>query len=330
MTTLTLRYDLRRPPFATASMAEIYAACLEQCSWADGVGFDTIVLSEHHGVEDGYLPAPLTMAGAVAGRTRRALINVSALLVPLHDPLRMAEDIAVVDLASGGRISVVAGLGYRAGEFEMFGVERRARGRRMEEHIEVMRKAWTGEPFRYRGQTVRVTPKPLQQPHPVILVGGSTEVAAKRAARLRLPFMPAIGDEQLAAIYREECRNQGFDEGWVLLPSGPGFVHVTEDPERDWDVISRHALHDARTYASWQTPGQRSAVTTSASNTEELKASGIYAVVTPDECLALAHKLGPGGALVFHPLMGGLAPDLGWASLELFASKVLPGLRAAG
>jgi len=325
VTNLTIRFDLRRPPFSKATMAELYAACLDQCEWADRHGFDTVVLSEHHGVEDGYLPSPLVMAAAIGARTSRMHISISALLVPLHDPLRLAEDVAVADLASGGRVSLVAGLGYRDAEFEMFGVDARSRGKAAEEAIAVMRRAWTGEPFEYRGATVRVTPTPLQRPHPPVLMGGSSETAARRAARLGLPFLPAIGDPALAAAYQEECERVGFGEGFVLLPSGPAFLHVTEDPERAWAEIAPHALYDSQTYASWQRPGQRSVVTTGASTAEELRQTGVYAVVTPEQCLEMVERQGVGG-LVFHPLMGGLSPELGWESLELFASKVLPRL----
>lgn len=323
MAILTLRFDLRRPPFSMVSAAEQYAACMDMSAWSDEHEFTTVVVSEHHGVEDGYLPAPLAMAGAILGRTRTVMVNVSALLVPLHDPLRLAEDIAVLDLASGGRLGIIAGLGYRPEEFEMFGVDRSRRGRIVEEHLEVMKQAWTGEPFEYRGRTVRVTPAPMTKPHPLVMVGGSTEKAARRAARLHLPFMPAIGDPELARIYDEERAAVGFEGGFTLLPSGPGFVHVTDDPERDWHRIAPHAMYDANTYAQWQTGNQRSQVTVHADSTDELRKSGVYAVVTPDECVALAQQH---GTLLFHPLMGGMPPDLGWQSLELFAAKVAPRL----
>jgi alkanesulfonate monooxygenase SsuD/methylene tetrahydromethanopterin reductase-like flavin-dependent oxidoreductase (luciferase family) len=323
--TFTIRFDLRIPEFAGVTPAEQYRACLEQSAWADRNGFTSVVVSEHHGVDDGYLPAPLSLAGVILGRTQSAMVTISALLIPLHDPVRLAEQIAVLDLASGGRLITVAGLGYRQEEFDMAGVPRQGRGRVMEEYVEVMRKAWTGEPFEWQGRQIRVTPRPLTTPHPLMMIGGSTEVAARRAARLQLPFMPAIGDEALAELYREECARVGYLGGWVLVPRGPGFVHVTEDPERDWARIAPHALYDAQTYASWQTPGQRSQVHVDADTIDELKASGVYRVVTPDECVALATDL-PGGGLVFHPLMGGMDPDLGWESLELFAAKVLPRL----
>jgi alkanesulfonate monooxygenase SsuD/methylene tetrahydromethanopterin reductase-like flavin-dependent oxidoreductase (luciferase family) len=318
-----LRLDLRRAPFATASHAELYAAALDMARWADEQGLWSVVLSEHHAVGDGFLPSPVAMAGAVAARTKRIPILISALIVPLHDPLRLAEDIAVVDLVSGGRFAFVAGLGYRPEEFEMFDVERSQRAVLLEENIEVMRQAWTGEPFSYKGRTVRVTPRPIQEPHPTIFIGGSTEKSAERAARLRLPFFPSVGDPALQARYDEECSRLGFEGGFTVLPSGPGFVHVSDDPDKAWTEIAPYALYDATTYSSWQTSDQRSQVATEAATADDLRASGVYAVVTPEECVAMAKE---NAGLTLHPLMGGMPPELGWESLELCASKVLPHL----
>src|ERR1041385_5816349 len=129
MTRIGIRYDLRVPPFATTTHAEMYAACLDQCAGADEHGFDFATVSEHHGVEDGFLPAPVTMAAAIAGRTRRIGINIAAILVPLHDPVRLAEQLAVAQLASGNRVSFVAGLGYRAEELEMAAVDPKSRSK---------------------------------------------------------------------------------------------------------------------------------------------------------------------------------------------------------
>ena len=129
MTMVALRYDLRVPAFASTTHAAQYRACLDQCAWGDEHGVDAIVLSEHHGTDDGYMPAPVTLAAAIAGCTRRAHLTISALLVPLHDPVRLAEQLATVDVLSGGRIGFIAGLGYRYEEFEMAGVDRKQRGR---------------------------------------------------------------------------------------------------------------------------------------------------------------------------------------------------------
>jgi alkanesulfonate monooxygenase SsuD/methylene tetrahydromethanopterin reductase-like flavin-dependent oxidoreductase (luciferase family) len=321
----TIRFDLRLPDFAATSRDAQYAAALEQAAWAEQHGFATAVLSEHHGTDDGYVSSPLVMAAAIAARTSTIHITISALLVPLHNPLRLAEDIATVDIISRGRLAIVAGLGYRVEEFEMFGIDRSKRGRILEENIEVMRKAWTGEEFEYQGRPAKVTPTPFTKPHPLLFIGGSTEIAARRAARLNLPMFPAIGDPALVDIYNDECAKVGY-QGWIMLPHGPGFVHVTEDPEKAWAQIGPHALFDAETYSAWQTPGQRSNVHVKAQTVDDVKASGVYRIVTPDECVQLIDELGPTGALCFHPLMGGMDPDLGWESLELYATKVLPRL----
>ena len=323
MTMLGLRYDLRAPAFAGVTHAELYAACLDQCAWAEARGFDVVALSEHHGVDDGYVSAPVTLAAAIAGRTKRLQINIAAVLVPLHDPVRLAEQLAVVQLVSGGRLSLVAGMGYRDEEFQMAGVDRRRRGRLLDEYVGVMRQAWSGEPFEWRGRTVRATPAPPSPP--MVLIGGSTEKAARHAARLHAGFFPAIADAALAAAYEDECARQGFT-GFVVMPGGPGFVHVSNDPERDWARIAPHALYDAQTYAAWQPPGQRSQVHVAGNTLDELRSSGVYRVVTPDECLALAEEY---GRVLLHPLMGGLSPALAWESLELFERAVLPRLRTA-
>src|SRR5438046_9792103 len=107
-----------------------------------------------------------------------------------------------------------------------------------------MRQAWTGEPFTWRGRTIRVTPKPASPP--MILIGGSTEKAARRAARLGGGFFPAIGDPHLAQVYQAECRRLGFGGGFVPLPRGPGFLPVRGDPARGRGAIAPHAPYPAQ------------------------------------------------------------------------------------
>jgi len=323
MLRISLRYDLRRPAISPSSHEELYAACLDQCSWADKLGFDMVTLCEHHGVEDGFMSSPLTVAAAVAARTQRLRINIAAALVPLHDPVRFAEQCAAVQIISGGRLMFVAGAGYRQEELDMAGVERKGRGKVVEEYLEVMRRAWSGEEFEWRGRTIRVTPAPRTPP--VVMVGGSTEITARRAARLRAGYFPAVGDRRLKQIYEDECARLGFTGGFVVMPGGPGFVHVSADPERDWERIMPFALHEAQTYHSWQN-GQRSSVDVDAQNADDIRNSGVYRVVTPAECIDLVRT---NRLLTLHPLMGGMSPDLGWESLRLFEREVLPALRSA-
>src|SRR5665213_1155872 len=124
MAFLSMRQDFRAPAFAPETSQEIYANALEQFAWAD-----------EHGVDDGWMPAPLTMAAAVLARTAHARLMISAAILPLHDPIRIAEQIAVLDNAFPGRMWVVFGAGYRVEEFEMAGMEHAARGRILEEQV---------------------------------------------------------------------------------------------------------------------------------------------------------------------------------------------------
>lgn len=329
MVTVAMRFDMRAPSFSPVDPKHHYRTAIEQAAWADENGFDTVVVSEHHGVDDGYLPSPMVLASALAAVTGRVSINISALLAPLHDPLRLAEDLAILDLVSGGRLSVVLGLGYRPEEYGMFDREWKRRGKLLDEVIEVLLQAWTGEPFEFRGRTVQVTPRPLQRPHPLLFVGGSGPAGARRAARFGLPFFPALNDDEVTQVYLDEFARHGHRHPLVLLPSGPGFVYVADDPDRAWAEVGRYIFHDASVYASWQQPGQTSHVTDHAGSIEELRAGGVYRILTPDECIALDDEMGPSGTFIFHPLIGGMPPELAWPSLELFATKVLPAIRPA-
>ncbi len=140
----------------------------------------------------------------------------------------------------------------------MAGVEHAARGRILEEHVAAMLQAWTGEPFEYEGRTVQVTPKPVTEPHPMVFVGGGVPAAARRAARLRLPLMPMNADAAVRDAYYDEAKKIGFDRGFVVVPEGPTFVHVADDPDKAWAEIGPYVLYEAQTYASFQTPGQHS------------------------------------------------------------------------
>ena len=327
MPLLVMRHDFRAPAFSPASAADIYGAALEQFRWADQQGWDFAVVSEHHGLDDGWLPAPITMAALIAGMTERIPVLLSAIVVPLHDPVRLAEQLAVIDLATGGRVWTVAAAGYRPEEFEMAGVEIGKRGRILEEYVRVMLNAWTGEPFEWQGRTIHVTPKPLSQPHPTLLIGGGVEAAARRAARLGLPMMPMNEDPRLSEWYADEAAKTGFEGGFVMTPSGPTFVHVSHDPERAWAEIAPYVLYEAQTYASFQTGGQHSTPMVDAESIEDLKASPQYLVGTPDQVVEAAGQGLADGRATFNPLAGGLPPDISWASLELFASEVMPRIR---
>ena len=320
-----IRYDFRNPSFAGTTMAERYSAALDQIEWADRLGFESVTLSEHHGSEDGYLPSPLAFAAAVAARSTSLRIRIAALIAPLHDPLRVAEDLAVVDQLSGGRVDVVLANGYVPAEFEMFGVALGERVGRVTEAVETLRAAWTGEPFEFRGRIARVTPTPLQQPGVPIWLGGSSEGAARRAARIADMFIPSL--PEFWDVYRDELAKLGKPDVGPMPPGSASYIHVSDEPEATWEQILPHAMHEMNAYGKWAAESGAATGYQPIEDPEALEALGMYQVMTPEECVEAIRGLGEHGSFMLHPLMGGVHPDLAWQNLRTIEEKVLPHVR---
>jgi alkanesulfonate monooxygenase SsuD/methylene tetrahydromethanopterin reductase-like flavin-dependent oxidoreductase (luciferase family) len=169
-----------RPPYADA---------IELAVAAEGCGFDAFWVSEHHGFPDGYLPSPFVLLGALAATTDRLLLGAGVALAPLHHPLRLAEDAAVVDQLSGGRLVLGLGLGYAEHEYAAFGVDRTRRGAVLSDLVPFLRLAWSGETFdwsgpAYAGRGLRVTPRPARPGGVPVWLGGYAPAALRRARAL--------------------------------------------------------------------------------------------------------------------------------------------------
>jgi alkanesulfonate monooxygenase SsuD/methylene tetrahydromethanopterin reductase-like flavin-dependent oxidoreductase (luciferase family) len=325
-------YDLRTFDNQESS-ARMTAEAIEQIAWADDKPFDAVLLPEHHGSPDGYLPSPFMLGAAMAARTSRIRVVTAAVLLPLLDPIRVAEDSAVLDNISQGRLTLGVGLGYAPPEFEMFGVAYEDRVRRLEEGIAVLRQAFTGEEFSYRGRTARVAPRPVQPGGPPILVCGAVKATARRAARLGDGFFPSSAD--LRQEYLDECHRLGKPAGPIYTLMPPLCVHVAEDPERAWAMIAPHAAHETAAYGQWakgaaEHSDRMDSHYHDVRDYDAVRALGVHAVVTPQQCVELVRNCEQNGYLVnFKPLMGGMPPELGWESLELFVNKVVPMLEAS-
>jgi alkanesulfonate monooxygenase SsuD/methylene tetrahydromethanopterin reductase-like flavin-dependent oxidoreductase (luciferase family) len=296
---------------------------LDICEWGDEHGFSLTVLGEHHSAEDGYLPSPIVAAAAAAARTSKMHFR-PILLTPFYDPIRLAEDLAVLDLISGGRIDPLFAAGYRSEEFELYGVDRRRRGELTDAAIELCKKAWAGHPFEHDGHEVRLTPQPLQKPRPPVLRGGSSAATARRAAAVADGFWP--GEPSHWEAYREERRRLGTEvPPW--RQEGPTFLYVTDDPERMRPILYPYVIHNLNTYASWSKDNLGFVTERQIPpNPEEFGRSGLVRIATPDDCVKIVDDLGDHGVLMLRPLSGGLEPELAWQSLELFAADVLPRL----
>ena len=171
-----MRFDLRAP--GGVAPATLYAAALDMVAWSETNGCAVVVLSEHHASPDGYLPTPIVVAAAMAARTTTLPFMIGAAILPLYEPVRLAEEMAVLDIISGGRVSYVFGLGYRPEEYAMFGVAAADRARRTEDNLAVVLEALKGEPFDHDGRRIWVTPKPSTEGGPSIAYGGGSVAAA--------------------------------------------------------------------------------------------------------------------------------------------------------
>ncbi|HEY1830312.1 MAG TPA: LLM class flavin-dependent oxidoreductase [Acidimicrobiales bacterium] len=315
-----LRFDLRNPAFAGIDMGDRYRAILDMAEWADLRGGLYLSLSEHHGSDDGCLPSPLTMAAAIAARTTNIRIGINALIPAFYDPLRLAEDTAVVDLISGGRLDLTLGGGYVTAEFAMFGVALSERPARVVETVETLRAAWTGQPFEFRGRTVRVTPTPAQPGGPTIALGGSSEAVARRAARIADGFMPS--EPRWWQYYRDECIALGRPDPGPGLRGTAATVVLADDPEAMWPKLGPYFLHETNSYSAWKTEANVASPYAPMVDLDEVRASGQYRILTPAQYSAELE----GAELPFamlHPMVGGIPPELAWESLRLFEARCL-------
>jgi alkanesulfonate monooxygenase SsuD/methylene tetrahydromethanopterin reductase-like flavin-dependent oxidoreductase (luciferase family) len=325
MVPATLLFDMRSPEFG-ASLPTLYATACEMAAYADTAGFHRIWIAEHHGAEDHYMPAPFLLGAAFAAKTKSIRICLNAIVLPLHNPLELAEQIGVLDLISGGRLEVVFAAGYVKSEFERFDVALSDRGRLMDEGIALILRACSGERYMSDGKEIFVRPLPIQALPQMLYAAGGVDASARRAARFNLGFVPMRRD--LFTLYDAECRRLGREPGPKIGPYGPILIHVAEDPEAAMTRLQPHILHHAQSYAKWAAEG--STGTSNYTGMEDpavVWKSGRYRVLTPEACIELAQGLeGTGASLVLQPLIAGLDPEIGWKSLELFTNSVLPEL----
>ena len=243
-------------------------------------------------------------------------------LGPLWNPVRLAEDIALVDNMSRGRLHTTVGLGYRTVEYDSLGVDFSQRGKLMDGLVERMLSVWSGA-----DPTRGSVPVPGRRPHPPLYVGGGARATARRAARFGLPLSLADHLPDIAAYYRELCAEVGI-KPFILMP-GPvnrGMIYLHEDPDRAWAELGDHILWEAVTYGGWSTDERSLMHLPGVQTLDEVKASGRYRFLTPDQLIAEVRDSDNYGPLVMHPLVGGMPVDEAWKSVQLLTDTVLPAL----
>ena len=171
-----------------------YTEALEEVTKAEELGFDSVWMEEHHSVTNHYWPSPLVVLAGFATRTSRLTLGTDILVAAFHNPVRLAEDAAVLDVMSGGRFTLGIAIGYKPDEFSLYGVELEKRGARFEEQLAIIKGLWTQERISFKGAyyTVdgRLEPKPVTKPHPPIWIGGWGDITLRRAATLADNWIP--------------------------------------------------------------------------------------------------------------------------------------------
>ena len=234
-------YDFRNPPDSGRSHTDLYAGILEQVQWLDQAGADLVWFTEHHFVDDGYLPSWVPVAGAMAAVTQQITFGTDICLLPFNHPLRLAEDLAVLDNLSGGRIELGVGMGYAPHEFRGFGLPVSRRVSLMNEGIEVLQKCFSGERFSYHGKRysfddVKITPGYVQEGGPPLWIAAMSEPGALRAAHYKTHFLPqgarAVAFDPWHAQLAAEGRDPAAHRVGILRS-----ILVTDDRDADWPQI---------------------------------------------------------------------------------------------
>jgi alkanesulfonate monooxygenase SsuD/methylene tetrahydromethanopterin reductase-like flavin-dependent oxidoreductase (luciferase family) len=317
----------RSPGEEAAARTAAYQAAIEMAAWGEQHGNQGIAISEHHASPDGYIPSPLILASAMAARTQSTVIVVAALLGLLYDPIRLAEDLAVLNYVSSGRVMCVIGMGYRDDEYQMFGVDPRTRAQHMEDLLVTLKSAWTGQPFAHptRG-TIQVTPSPATPDGPPLAYGGHSVGAARRAARHGLMFLAETSGDHLRQAYENEARELHVQAPGCQL-TAPGAVttaFVADDLDAAWAELGPRMLNEIRLYREWNAVAGKSSIASlsEADTVEDLRAEqGSYRIYTSAEAAQLAAT---GQSLPLEPLCGGLPPERAWHYLRAAADAVAP------
>lgn len=247
---------IRTLPGSGQSLAELYRDHLEEAVLAEELGFDAVWASEHHFSPDAWSPAPFPFLSAVAARTRRVRLGTYVLLLPLHNPLRIAEDVAVLDNLSNGRVDLGVGVGSSPREFKTFGVPIENRLGRTFEALRIIEKCFAGEEFSHAGKyydfpDVHMTTTPVQRPGPPILVAAMGPQSVAWTARRGYHMAAGAGrghDYYLAAL-----RQHGHDPASKTIASIPIRVHVADTREAAWDDVEpglHQVLHFYRNHGS--------------------------------------------------------------------------------
>jgi alkanesulfonate monooxygenase SsuD/methylene tetrahydromethanopterin reductase-like flavin-dependent oxidoreductase (luciferase family) len=307
----------------------VYAATIEQAVLADELGFDHVWFTEHHFLEDGYLPAFQPLAGAIAARTKQIRISNDIALLPLYHPIRLAEELAVLDQISNGRMEFGIGMGYVPKEFDAFGVPLRNRVSMTDEAIEILRLAWGEGPFSFKGKrynlsNIDVHPKPVQPGGPPLWIAAMKEPGALRAARFGTNLLPQGRREEVLDPWRDAVNAKGEDPDDYRVGIIRS-VYVTDDREKDWPKIREAERFRMGVYGSFMAETPDEYGWGSSDGIPQNVIVGDATQVTQE----ISEFINTYGItdIATSGLPPGIEPEFMAANLERLASEVIPNLR---
>jgi alkanesulfonate monooxygenase SsuD/methylene tetrahydromethanopterin reductase-like flavin-dependent oxidoreductase (luciferase family) len=229
---------IRNLPSRPQPLVELYREHMAGWVLADTLGFSHVWLAEHHFADDAHNPSALPILAALAARTTRIRIGTYIILMAFHNPILVAEDAAVVDLLSNGRLDLAVGAGPMPDECAVFGIPSNETFARTYEGLEIVQRCWTEEVFSHRGKyyhfdNVRMTTKPVQRPHPPIWMAAAGPQSARKAAERGYHLAMGMGPSH--ALYVESLRAAGRDPAQQRFVSGPIGIHIADSTEQAWD-----------------------------------------------------------------------------------------------
>lgn len=326
-------FDMRNPAEWRKPWADHYRETLDLIAWTETLCFEQVCIAEHHGDEDGYCPSPLVVMATLAGMTKTMRLSTGIGLAPFYPPVRLAEDVAVLDIISNGRVELTLGLGYLKREFKAYGIDVKSRGRRTNEVIEIVRPLLAGEEVTYTGQyyqieKARIRPLPVQRPHIPIFVGGFVKAAYERAIKYGDGY---FGPTEMLPAYLETVVEAGRDpakERISLLGTADSWLVVSHDPEKAMAEVAPHFYYQWNVYSKWAEEGD---TPLPKMDFDTFKQSGIMNVLTPEQAIAhIGKRLDDFPQIESYCLQApaGLPADRFAPYIETFAKEVLPALKA--
>ena len=312
-------FDLRNPHQWRQNPSRLYGFALEACEEAERLGADSVWFSEHHLFEDDYLASPLTFAAAAAARTKRVRLGTAIVIAPIHHPVELAEQSAVIDLISDGRLDLGLGTGYRVPEFELYGTTLERKYGRTDDTARKLRELWGPEGVR---------PGPVQNPVP-IWMGYQGPKGARRAGLLGEGLLSAEG--ALWEPYAAGLAEAGHPPETARMAGGAQ-AWATDDPDRDWPVVSQHLAHQLNSYRKHMVegtdlPAPRPVDLDKLVNQERPGPLGTFTYGTPEFVVdTLRDRIGaaPVKTVFFWASIGGMSEELVMRNIETICTKMGP------